>query len=45
MFFPPQIVGQAALNKFCPVGYEDKTGFHYGKPGDRNEGDGRGSVG
>ena len=23
----------SVLNWLCPVGYEDETGFHYGKPG------------
>jgi hypothetical protein len=25
------------LNKHVPIGYEDETGFHYGKPGDTCE--------
>jgi hypothetical protein len=25
------------LDKHVPIGYEDETGFHYGKPGDRSE--------
>jgi len=27
----------AMLNKHVPIGYEDETGFHYGKPGDTCE--------
>jgi|GEM_PF-3369730 hypothetical protein len=29
-----RLVRDAILNKFCPFGYEDETGFHYGKPGE-----------
>ena len=39
--FPhPHFIAEALLNRFCPFGYEDETGFHYGNPGYRIEGDG-----
>jgi hypothetical protein len=43
LFAYPQMAVDAVLNRFCPIGYEDEAGFHYGRPGDRTE-DGRRSL-
>lgn len=40
-----QIGADSVLHWFCPIGYEDETGFHFGEPGHRSEDGGRGGKG
>jgi len=32
-----QRVRDSMLNRHVPMGYQDETGFHYGKPGDSSQ--------